>query len=232
MIEAGHWRDFWRQLIFRLKSNWLLKALGTPTAIAAFMVVYFALMKHPQFPVTTIPWTPLDRLIEFRSWSIIPYASLWLYISLVPALLLLRRELVPYLSAVLLLSLTGFTIFLFWPTVIVQPDVDWRLYPFVRFLKAVGSAGNACPSMHVAFSVLTALWLHRLFKRMAAPVMAYWVNGAWCVLILWSTLALKQHLALDVVAGAAAGLAVAVPHLFLLSEPIGLVPGQPAPISD
>lgn len=219
MVAAGHRHVFMRQAAFRFKSHWLLKTLGTPMAIAAFMLVYFYLMKHPQFPVNTIPWTPLDHLIEFQPWSIVPYASLWLYISLVPALLLLRHELAPYLSSVLLLSLIGFAIFLFWPTTIEQPNLDWGLYPVVAFLKTMDSSGNACPSMHVAFSVLTALWLFRLLKRMSAPTTLHGVNVGWCLLILWSTLALKQHLAIDVAGGVALGLVVVVPHVCLLSEP-------------
>src|SRR5699024_9701900 len=123
---------------------------------------------NPQFPVTAVAWTPLDHWIGFNAWAIVPYASLWFYISLVPAFLLLR-EAAAYISTVLLISLIGFTIFLFWPTTVVQPDIDWALYPSVAFLKNVGEPANACPSMHVAFSVLTALWLHRLLKRVACP---------------------------------------------------------------
>lgn len=231
MIEAGHRPGWLQQAVFRFKSHWLLKMLGTTGAITTFMMVYFVLLRHPLFPVTTIPLTPLDRLIEFRPWSIVPYVSLWLYISLVPALLLVRRELAPYLSAVILLSLIGFAIFLFWPTVVPQPDVDWSLPPSVAFLKSMDASGNACPSMHVAFSVLTALWLRRLLKRMGAPIVLHGVNMGWCLLIVWSTLAIKQHLALDMEAGAALGLAVAVPHLYFLSEP-DTDSGHPVPTTD
>lgn len=231
MIEAGNRSDWLQQAAFRFKSHWLLKMVGTPIAITAFMGVYFALLRHPQFPVTAIPWTPLDQMIAFRPWALFPYASLWLYISLVPAFLLLRRELAPYLSALVLLSVSGFTIFLFWPTTVVQPNVDWDLYPMVAFLKTVAPSGNACPSMHIAFAVLTALWLHRLLKRMEAPCVLSWINGGWCLLIFWSTLALKQHLALDVAGGVVLGLAVAVPHLVVLSKP-NAVSGHPVPTSD
>jgi membrane-associated phospholipid phosphatase len=203
------------QAAARLKSYWLLKMVGTTVAITAFMVVYFTLLQHPQFAVTAVPWTPLDRWIEFHAWGIGPYVSLWVYVSLVPALLVLRQEAPAYLSAVLLLSLIGFTIFLFWPTTVIQPDINWRLYPSVGFLKDAAPSGNACPSMHVAFSVLSALWLHRLLQRMGSPAFVRWINAGWCLLILWSTLALKQHLVLDVASGTALGMGVALPHLYL-----------------
>lgn len=218
MNKSGERPDWKQHVAFRFKSHWWLKALGTTMGITAFMVVYFTLLQHPQFPVTAVPWTPLDRVINFQPWAILPYGSLWLYISLVPALLLLRQELIPYFSTVCLLSICGLTIFLFWPTTVVQPDINWQLYPSVAFLKTVAPSGNACPSMHVAFSVLTALWLHQLLKRVSAPAFLRWGNMAWCVLILWSTMALKQHLLLDVVTGTALALIIVVPHLYFVSE--------------
>lgn len=133
MTEPGANATWREQAACRLKSHWLFKMVGTMLIMAGFMAVYLTLLWHPQFPVTAIPWTPIDYLIGFHAWAIIPYASLWFYISLVPALLLLRHELAPYLSAVVMLSLIGFTIFFFWPTTVVQPDIDWRLYPLSRF---------------------------------------------------------------------------------------------------
>lgn len=206
-----------RQAAARLQSHWLLKSVGITVAITSFMVIYFILLDHPLFPVTMIPETPLDRLIGFHSWSLIPYASLWVYISLVPMLLFLRQEAAPYLSATIVLSLVGFVIFLLWPTAIVQPDLDWSHYPAVAFLKTMDSSGNACPSMHVAFAVLTVLWLQRLLACIGAPPVVRGLNWGWCLLIIWSTLALKQHLAIDVLAGTALGALVGWSHLNFFS---------------
>lgn len=216
MTEHDTHMIWWQQATARFKSHWLLKMLGTTACITLFMCVYFWLLRHPAFPVTIMPLTSVDRMIDFQSWSLIPYATLWLYISLVPALLDLRREMAPYLSAVMLLSLIGFAIFLFWPTAVPKPDLDWARYPTFEFLKKVDTSGNACPSLHVAFAVLTALWLHRLLKQMDAPVAVRVINICWCLIIAWSTLATKQHVALDLETGAALGLAVAVLHLHLL----------------
>ncbi|HEX6550929.1 MAG TPA: phosphatase PAP2 family protein, partial [Gammaproteobacteria bacterium] len=157
-----------------------------------------------------------DRLVGFEPWSLVPYATLWLYISLVPALLHLRREMAPYLSAVSLLSLIGFAVFYFWPTAVPKPDVDWTRYPYIEFLKTLDTSGNACPSLHVAFAVLTALWLQRLLRQMNAPLSAQLLNIVWCLTIAWSTLATKQHVAVDLETGAVLGFTVAVLHLHLL----------------
>jgi membrane-associated phospholipid phosphatase len=93
-------------------------------------------------------------------------------------------------------------------------DVDWSRHPSVAFLKSVDAAGNACPSMHVAFAVLSALWMQRLLSRMGAPRALQAVNGLWCLTILYSTLAIKQHVALDLYAGALLGAAIALPYLY------------------
>ncbi|HET6655847.1 MAG TPA: phosphatase PAP2 family protein [Gammaproteobacteria bacterium] len=204
----------WRQqATARIRSHWSVKAFGTVAYMAAFMTAYFALLRHPQFPVTVVPLQPLDRLVAFEPWALLPYASLWLYIALVPALLDLRREMAPYLSAVTLLCLLGCAAFLFWPTAVPRFAIDWSAYPPVAFLKAADDAGNACPSLHVAFAVLTALWLGWLLRRIGAPAVLHVLNIAWCLLIAWSALATRQHVAMDLEVGALLGGAIALLHL-------------------
>lgn len=215
-IAPGHQASWLPRAVSRIKTHWLLKMLGTTGYMTLFMLGYFWLLRHPLFPVTVMPLTGLDRLIGFQPWSIVLYASLWLYISLVPMLLPAWRELLPYLSAVTVLSLTGFAIFFFWPTAIPEPDINWAQYPSVAFLKSVDASGNACPSLHVAFAVLTGMWLHRLLRQMGAPIKLCALNACWCAGIVYSTLALKQHVVLDVEAGAVLGAGVAALHLFIL----------------
>ena len=75
-------------------------------------------------------------------------------------------------------------------------------------LYAVDSNGNACPSLHVAASVMSCLWLYVMLRKVGAPA---WLNAAnllWCAGIVFSTMATKQHLLLDVLAGALLGVAV------------------------
>lgn len=212
--SGGYWL---RQAALRLKWHWPFKSIGTAASIAGFMYIYFLVLRHPLFPVTIMPLTRLDRLIGFEPWGIVPYASLWLYISLVPGLLYTRREWLPFISAAAIMSIIGFAIFLLWPTAVPRPDVDWARYPSVAFLKSVDASGNACPSLHVAFSVLSCLWLERIFRKLRAPALVRGVSVGWCVLIVYSTLAIKQHVALDVLAGAGLGWAVDAVNLRVFS---------------
>jgi membrane-associated phospholipid phosphatase len=80
----------------------------------------------------------------------------------------------------------------------------------MQFLKRVDVAGNACPSLHAAFCVFTAAVLHAQLRSLGA---ARWLLAGNLLLgagILYSTVATRQHVVLDVVAGAALGLVVAL----------------------
>ena len=73
-------------------------------------------------------------------------------------------------------------------------------------LKGIDVGGNACPSLHVASAVFTAVWLGRIFAIVNAPSAMRWLNWLHCLAILWSTVATRQHVVLDVLAGAVVGL--------------------------
>ena len=181
--------------------------------MTAFFVAYFWVLNHPQFPVTIMPLTAIDRLIDFRPEALPFYLSLWFYLTLPPVLLVDRREIISYGLAAVLLSVIGLGIFLFLPTAVPQPAIDWAQHPQFAFLKSADAPGNACPSLHVAFAVFTAVWLERLLRQLGAGLFARGVNWLWCLGIMYSTVAIRQHVALDAGAGAILGLSVAMVHL-------------------
>jgi membrane-associated phospholipid phosphatase len=127
-----------------------------------------------------------------------------------PALLETRRELYGYCALMAGLCLTGLVIFYFWPTAVPVADVDWALYPGMDFLKRMDAAGNACPSLHVATAVFSGAWLYYLLRRFGAPSWMLVINWTWCVGIVYSTLATRQHVAVDVIAGLLMGALAAV----------------------
>ena len=92
------------------------------------------------------------------------------------------------------------------------PDADWSQYPAFAFLRSVDASGNVCPSLHVAFAVFTAIWLDRLLRQMGAGCGVRAFNWLWCLGILYSTIAIRQHVVLDVLAGTVFGMAADVVH--------------------
>ena len=187
--------------------------IGMTLGMTLFFAAYFWVLHHPLFHVTTMPLTAVDRLISFRPEALPLYLSLWIYVSLVPALMIKRREIMSYALATVVMSFIGLGIFLLWPTTVFWPDADWSQHPAFAFLQSVDASGNACPSLHVAFAVFTAVWLGRLLRQMGAGRVVCVFNWLWCLGIIYSTVAVRQHVALDVLAGAGLGITVAVIHL-------------------
>lgn len=189
----------------RLVILWSVKFAGITLGITVFFLGYFHLLHHPVRPPVVLPRLALDDFIGIQPIALPVYLSLWIYLSLAPGLMRTVRELAWYLGAVVVLGGSGLLIFRLWPTAIVAPLDDWAQYPGFAFLKAADAAGNACPSLHAAFAVFTALWLRRHLRDLGAPRLPHLLNGTWCALILWSTVATGQHVSLDVLAGTALG---------------------------
>uniref|UniRef100_E6QWE7 Putative Acid phosphatase/vanadium-dependent haloperoxidase n=1 Tax=mine drainage metagenome TaxID=410659 RepID=E6QWE7_9ZZZZ len=208
-MSSEHLPVWYRQIAMAMRQHIWLKAIATPLFIAVFFGVYLYLLKHPVYPTTIMPFTSLDKLIGFQPLAMPLYISLWVYVSLPPALLSTRRELLNYGTAMTITCLTGLLIFYFWPTAVPVAHIDWALYPNVDYLKTVDSAGNAFPSLHVATATFSAIWLNFLLNRFGAPRWLLGLNFAWCTGILYSTLAMRQHVVVDVLAGLALGMAVA-----------------------
>ncbi|HET6719264.1 MAG TPA: phosphatase PAP2 family protein, partial [Rhodocyclaceae bacterium] len=102
--------------------------------------------------------------------------------------------------------LVGLVFFYWFPTSVPPAAVDWSMYPGFDFLKKIDTAGNACPSLHVAAAAFSGVWLHRQLGEMGAGRWVLLVNAIWGAAILYSTLATKQHVFLDLAAGLLLGL--------------------------
>jgi membrane-associated phospholipid phosphatase len=152
-----------------------------------------------------MPFIWLDRMISFQPWAMPLYVSLWVYVSLPPALIATRRELYRYGMAMAGTCLAGLIVFYFWPTAVPAADIDWARYPGVDFLKNVDAAGNAFPSLHVATALFSGAWLDHLLRRFGAPPWTRLFNWMWCIGIVYSTLATRQHVAVDVWGGLVLG---------------------------
>jgi membrane-associated phospholipid phosphatase len=190
-----------------------LKLSGVSAFIWVFFIGYFHILRHPAYPVTPMPLTSIDRLIAFQPSALAVYASLWLYISIAPGLLLTGRELIVYGLQAAALCLSGLACFYFWPTAVPPLAVDVALYPSFAVLQGVDAAGNACPSLHVATAMFSATWIDRLLRDMKAPSAPRLFNALWFVAIAYSTLAVKQHVVLDVLGGLLLALLFALPPL-------------------
>lgn len=184
-----------------------LKALGVTGVTALFMTGYIHVLRHPASEPVKMPLTALDAAIPLQPPMMLVYLSLWLYIGIGPGLELRLRDLLAYAAWMSSLCLSGLAIFRFWPTqapVAPPTDVD-----FIGFALVTGidTAANACPSMHVAAAVFAAIRIDESLRRIRAPFWLQAINALWCACIVYSTLAVKQHVVLDLLGGVALALA-------------------------
>jgi len=187
-----------------------LKAIGTMVFLALFFWAYFFVQRNPLSQPAEMPLTAVDQWIAFTPLAFPVYVSLWFYVSLPATFLHSLPSLWTFLFWVAALCLFCLGIFWVFPSVVPQSGIDWSQYPEMASIKAMDQGGNACPSLHVASAVFSWLWLHRLFKAMSAPPLLAWISAIHCLAILWSTMATRQHVFLDVLAGALVGMAFAL----------------------
>ncbi len=183
-----------------------LKFLGISAFMWLFFTAYFHLLRNPVAPVTVMPLTVVDGWIGFQPWAFWAYVSLWVYVGIPAGMARDLPALLRHGAWASALCLTGLAFFYLLPTAVPTASLAGLAVgnaPHAGFalLQGVDATGNACPSMHVATALFSACWIHRLLNDMGATRWAFVVNGLWAALIVYSTLAIKQHVLLDVLGG-------------------------------
>jgi membrane-associated phospholipid phosphatase len=142
--------------------------------------------------------TPVDTLIPFVPSFV--FAYLLYYALLLLPLFVFRRsyQLDHVIKAFLLMQVSASVVFLAFPSRMVRPALvpDGVSGAALRVLYEVDPAWNVFPSLHVGHSVLVAMMFWR-YRRQMFPAVA-----TAAALIIASTVLVKQHYVLDVVAGA------------------------------
>ncbi len=195
------------QLLHRVRLHLWLKLAGITAFMWVFFLGYFHLLRNPVRPVMEMPLTALDLAIQPQPAALVAYVSLWFYVGVAPGLMPSLRDLVIYGLWAAALCLTGLASFYLWPTAVPPPQLsaDLSQHPGFVLLQGVDAAGNACPSLHVATALFSAMWIQRQMRQVGAPRAMNLLNWAWLALIVYSTLAIKQHVVIDALAGAALG---------------------------
>lgn len=196
-----------RALWLRCKTLWPLKLVGNTVATIGFFPLYFWIMKNAG-QAWVLPLTAFDRLIAFWPAVLPIYLSLWGYIALPVLLAKDKRELWSFSFGCAAMTAFALVVFWFMPTAIPNFTIDATPGTSLHFLKTVDSAGNAFPSLHVSFSVFACIVLARQLRDAAAPAWLRLFNVAWAVAIVYSTMAVRQHVLIDVLGGLALGLAL------------------------
>lgn len=207
-LKSPPMKPLWtRAIAHRITSLWPVKAVGTTVFMTLFFWAYFTVLENPSRPPFVVPTMAIDHWISLVPWAYGFYVSLWVYVSLPPALLLNMRALLHFGGWVLTMCLLCLVFFWWFPTQTPTLDIDWQRYPGLALIKGLDAPGNAFPSLHVASAVFSAFWLRRIFAAIGTPRWLQTLNVLQCLAIAWSTIATLQHVAWDVMAGAAVGAA-------------------------
>lgn len=201
---AGRAGTAWAgQLLRRVQHRFWLKFLGISGFMWVFFTAYFHLLRHPVRPVTVMPLTAVDEWVTFQPWAFWAYVSLWVYVGIPAGAARTLREVLRQGAWAAALCGVGLACFYAWPTAVPAAGqaLDSARHAGFAALQGLDAAGNACPSLHVATALFAAAWNQRLLRELRAPRWASGVNALWAGLIVYSTMAIKQHVFLDVLGG-------------------------------
>jgi membrane-associated phospholipid phosphatase len=195
------------QLRHRILACWKLKAILAATVGFTFCVAYLLIGNFPLFPVRELPLTRLDRAIGFHPdvWVWI-YQSEYLIVNVIPWFAERRDQLLRYLRGFALLSLISFTVFVLFPIRAPKPHVA-DLQGMYWLLQLYDVPNNSLPSLHAGMIVFTLAFGNRVIGR-EIPRAIKLLALTWGALILYATLATKEHYAVDIVTGVLLGIAV------------------------
>jgi len=192
------------QLGDRLRAE-LPAKLGVWIGLAiGICVPYFTLQHVDWARVHELPATSIDRSIAFSPRWIYAYASLAVLVPLAPLLAETRPQLVRYAKGLGILCVSCFVVFLLFPVAGPRPETSDATFLY-HAIVAIDRPTNSLPSLHAGLTVYSLLFMGRVFaggltERNRSRFVG--AAGVWGGLILYSTLATKQHWLIDLPAGA------------------------------
>lgn len=182
--------------------------------LLAFWPVYLTLFVLTEKYVTPIYdiYCPLDELIPFCEFFVIPYV-LWYALLAFVSIYTLFFDVPSFKKFYIFLNITciiTFSLYIIFPNMQnLRPDEFTRDNIFVDVMKnlySIDTNTNVCPSIHVIFSLgmMFALWNSKHFSTIFWRIISVVITTSICL----ATVFLKQHSVLDILAGLALSFAV------------------------
>lgn len=151
---------------------------------------------------TAILTSFVDTGINFNKYFIIPYIIWYGYVfGFIAFLFIVDGECYYKLSIALIFTmLLSFVIFIYFPTYVPRPEVSPvdLISKLVLAIYSQDKPYNCLPSAHVTYSLLVAFYVSKSENIKGIVKVA---SSFVCILIILSTLYVKQHYFLDLVTG-------------------------------
>ena len=163
--------------------------------VVIWILAPYAILQHVEIrEVLWMPQTAIDKAIPVCFSAVWVYFSFYLLLAIV-GLTVEKKYFIRYLYTIGWATAVCHAFFLFLPNGAERSEIpagagNW-LY---QWLIAVDKPRNAMPSLHATLSVIAAIAVQKsaLFK----PALKV-VTWLWVVAIFWSTIALRQHVVID-----------------------------------
>lgn len=173
-------------------------------AFMVFYMVWFTALEQSTSDNYHIVYSSLDSLLPFCEYFVVPYLLWFLFIPLIMLYLLLTDEM--EFSRTSLILMAGMLFFLIlstiYPTILylrpTQLPNDGFFCQLVRLVYASDTPTNVAPSIHVFNTLVVVEAMHRSRGKLAQNSMVLIGTNVLAVLIILSTMFLKQHSVLDV----------------------------------
>lgn len=179
------------------------KLLGFILAYGIFYILAFFWLESRDVRINIVH-SKWDDMIPFCEYFVVPYFSWFVYIAFAIVYFLFMCKEQKESKRFVYTFCTGMTVFLLVSYIYpnghnLRPEIVGNniFMMAVRFLHWIDTPTNILPSMHVFVTVACTIALLRqqsLYKRKGFRL-GIWI---WCILIILSTLFLKQHSIIDV----------------------------------
>jgi hypothetical protein len=196
-------RDAPPDLISRIFACWRGKVLMLLLLVPLFNLFYFL----PQWVGWRIPgrlpMTVIDRIVPFEPAWVYVYVSMYVMLTIPPLLTARGGALCRYAIGATIMFLGAAVAFLLWPVAYPRPAPPADGPALYLAIVSVDRPINSIPSLHAGIVAYTLVFAGRALADLSRPARRaiLLVGALWSALILYGTLATKQHYLLDLPPG-------------------------------
>jgi membrane-associated phospholipid phosphatase len=198
-MDAAAPQPLFSRIFVCIKAKLLLLLILPPL----FNLCYFLPQWTPIFHTHQIPLTWVDVGVPFQPSWILPYMSMYLLLPLAPVLATRKEQLWRYtIGLSVMFGIAGVCFFL-WPIAYPRPAMIEGAPAIYRLVTSMDQPINSLPSLHAGLTAYTLFFAARILADIPATkrrvILA--IGWVWAAVILYGTLATKQHYLADLPPG-------------------------------
>jgi len=190
-------------LFSRIFASWRSKVLMLVLLVPLFNLFYFLPQWVGWRTPGRLPMTVIDRIVPFDPGWVYAYVSMYVMLTIPPLLTARGDVLWRYTIGATIMFVGAAVAFLLWPVEFPRPTLPADGPWMYRVVVSIDRPINSIPSLHAGIVGYTLCFAGRALTDLSRSARrAILVVGAlWSALILYATLATKQHYFLDLPPG-------------------------------